>query len=107
MNERVFAVEKDKSDPTKITAFIAHNIRTGTETRYRARLFADCTGDAVIARMMGAEVMYGREPRSKFNESLAPEKGDNQVMGLSVLWYSAKADKTHHVPRYRLGRSLQ
>lgn len=92
MNERVFAVEKDPNDPAKITAYIAHNLRAGTETRYRARLFADCTGDAVIARMMGAEVMYGREPRSKFNESLAPEEGDNQVMGFSVLWYSKKSD---------------
>ena len=48
--------------------------------------------------MMGAEVMYGREPRAKFNESLAPEKGDNQVMGLSVLWYSKKADKPTAFP---------
>ena len=91
LNERVSAVEKDPDDPKKIVAFIARNARTGVETRYRAKLFADCTGDAVIARMMGAEVMYGREARSRFNESLAPEKADRQVMGMSVLWYSKKA----------------
>ena len=93
LSERVFAVERDPDDPRKITAYIARNIRTGAETRYRARLFADCTGDGVIARLMGAEVMYGREARVKFNESLAPEKGDAQVMGHSVLWYSKKADQ--------------
>jgi hypothetical protein len=98
LNERVIAVERDQSDPTRIAAYVAHNIRTGAETRYRARLFADCTGDAVIARMMGAEVMYGREPRSKFGESLAPEKADNQVMGLSVLWYSKKAERPTSFP---------
>ena len=98
LNERVVAVEKDKNDPKKITALIARDIRTGAETRYRARLFADCTGDAVIARMMGAELMYGRDSRATFNESLAPEKGDNQVMGLSVLWNSIKADKPTTFP---------
>ena len=98
LNERVVAVERDKNDPSKITAYIARNVRTGAETRYRAKLFADCTGDAVIARMMGAQVMYGRESRATFNESLAPEKGDNQVMGMSVLWYSKKADQPTAFP---------
>lgn len=93
LNTRVVAVEKDKDEPQKITAFIARNVRTGSETRFRARLFADCTGDAVIARMMGAEVMYGRESRDKFHESLAPVKGDNQVMGLSVIW---RSERTGH-----------
>jgi len=98
LNERVIAVEKDKDDSQKITAVVARNVRTGAATRYRARFFADCTGDAVIARMMGTEVMYGRESRATFNESLAPEKGDNQVMGLSVLWCSRKADKPTAFP---------
>ncbi|MFA6102516.1 MAG: FAD-dependent oxidoreductase [Victivallaceae bacterium] len=93
LNERVIAVEKDNDDPRKIAAFITRSVLTGAETRYRARFFADCTGDAVMARMMGAEVMYGREARAVFNESLAPVKGDNQVMGLSVLWTSGKSAK--------------
>ena len=91
LQECVIAVEKSKDDPQRISAVIARNVITGSETRYRARLFADCTGDAVIARLAGAETMCGREARSNFNESLAPEKADNQVMGLSVLWYSKKA----------------
>lgn len=98
LNERVFAVEKAPDDPHKIAAVIARNLRTGAETRYRARLFADCTGDALIARWMGAEVMYGRESRATFHESLAPEKADRQVMGLSVLWYANKADKPTAFP---------
>ncbi len=88
LNTRVIGVERDKSAPNKIAAYIARNILTGQETRIRAKLFADCTGDAVIARMMGAEVMYGREGRDKYNESLAPKKADNQVMGMSVMWRS-------------------
>lgn len=98
LNERVFTVEKDKKDSRKITSVISRNIRTGAETRYKARIFADCTGDAIIARKMGAETMYGRESQDLFGESLAPEKGDNQVMGLSILWYSQKSEVPTEFP---------
>jgi len=98
LNERVFAVEKDRSDPEKVNAVLARNTRTGVETRYKAKLFADCSGDAVIARKMGAETMYGREPRARFNESLAPENGDRQVMGLSVIWTSKKTSRPSSFP---------
>lgn len=98
LNERVVGVETDKQDPHTIAAFIGHNLRTGAETRYRARLFADCTGDAVVARKAGAQVMYGRESRATYNESLAPEKADRQVMGHSVLWYATKADRPTPFP---------
>lgn len=90
LNERVVAVEKDPSDPQRLAALVGHNARTGAETRYRARFFADCTGDALLARQMGAEVMYGRDARAVFGESLAPEQGDRQVMGMSVLWTSRR-----------------
>jgi hypothetical protein len=93
LNTRVVGVERDKTDPRKIAAYIARDIFTGKETRIRAKLFADCTGDAVIARMMGAEVMYGRESRDTYKESLAPKKADNQVMGMSVMWRSRREAK--------------
>ncbi len=98
LGERVFAVEKAGDDPHKIAAVISRNIRTGAETRYKARLFADCTGDAAVSRLMGATVMYGRESRATFNESLAPEQADNQVMGLSLIWYSKKAEQPTAFP---------
>ncbi|MBN2308575.1 MAG: FAD-dependent oxidoreductase [Candidatus Hydrogenedentes bacterium] len=98
LNTRVIAVEKDPDDPTKIAAYIARDVMTGQETRFRAKLFADCTGDAVIARMMDAEVMYGRESRDTFGESLAPVEGDNQVMGQSVMWRSEKAEEPTPFP---------
>jgi hypothetical protein len=92
LNARVVAVEKDADDPRRIAAFIVRDIRTGAEARFRARLFCDCTGDALVARMAGAEVMYGREPRDRYGESLAPVEGDRQVMGMSVIWSSEQAE---------------
>ena len=90
LNERVVAVERSPEDPNRIAAIVTRHARTGAERRYRARLFADCTGDAVLARLMGAETMYGREARAVFGESLAPERANRQVMGMSVQWYARR-----------------
>ena len=98
LNEHVVGVEKAPGAPDKISAVITQNTFSRLETRFKARLFADCTGDAVIARMMGAEVMYGRESRDRYNESLAPIEADRQVMGHSVLWYSKEAEEESAFP---------
>lgn len=82
----------------KITAVVARGVRDGMETRYKARLFADCTGDAVVARLAGAATMYGREARAEFDEPLAPELADRLVMGLTVVWSSKKAGEATSFP---------
>lgn len=84
----VVAVEMDAADPRRIAAVLARDTRTGAVTRHRARLFCDATGDAVIARLAGCEVMYGREARSRYGEISAPVEADRQVMGMSVQWYA-------------------
>ena len=84
----VYAVEMDSVVTNRIAAVVALDTRTGARTRYRAPLFVDATGDAVLARQAGCETMYGREARSVFNEPNAPERGDRQVMGHTVIWYA-------------------
>ena len=49
--------------------------------------FADCTGDAHLAVLAGAETRMGREARSEYGESLAPGKADDYTMGVSIEWY--------------------
>ena len=58
-----------------------------SQTWYRisAPLFADCSGDSALATLAGAEMRYGREGRSEFGESIAPEKADRKTMGMSCL----------------------
>ena len=51
----------------------------------RATLFADCSGDSVLAPLTGAEWRMGREARSEFGEDIAPEQSDNCTMGMSCL----------------------
>ena len=85
LNESVTDVEVVNG---KIVSVVTTNTLTGKKTRYRAKLFSDCTGDAVISRKAGCSVMYGREAREKFQESLAPTAHQNLVMGQSIRWYS-------------------
>jgi hypothetical protein len=56
--------------------------------RIRAPLFVDATGDSRLAVEAGAEYRTGREARSEFGESLAPEKADGETLGSSILFTS-------------------
>ena len=61
-----------------------------TETRHtvEASIFADCSGDGVLAPLTGAEFRVGREGRDEFGESIAPEEADQRTMGMSLLFFS-------------------
>lgn len=52
----------------------------------RAAIFADCSGDAVLAPLTGAAYRVGRESRHEFGESLAPERADRCTMGMTCLF---------------------
>jgi len=75
----------------KIAAVIARDVRTGKDLRFSGALFADCTGDATLGFLAGADYRVGREGKDETGETLAPEKGDRQVMGSSYMWYAEEA----------------
>lgn len=56
--------------------------------RIKAQVFCDCTGDSRLGLESGAELRSGREARSEFGESLAPEKADQETLGSSILFTS-------------------
>jgi hypothetical protein len=84
-----FDVEKARD---RIVALSAQHVRSGRELRFRAPLFADCTGDGTIGFLAGADFRMGREGRAETGESLAPEMPDRLTMGASVQWYSVPTD---------------
>lgn len=96
------AIEQEQEDGL-IKTVTTVNIRTGMRKKYRGRLFADCTGDAMLARRAGCEVMYGRESRNQFGEDLAAEKPEKLVMGQSLRWYSKKHEKDMPFPEIDWG----
>ena len=100
LNTSVVGVGRDGN---RITSVICRSCVTGKETRYKAKLFSDCTGDAVLARMMDAQTMYGTESVEAFGESLAPEKAASQVMGQSILWLTRDAGHPVDFPEVDFG----
>lgn len=59
-----------------------------SQTRHRvaARIFADCSGDGVLAPLTGAQFRIGREARAEFNESISPVTADSRTMGMTCLF---------------------
>jgi hypothetical protein len=62
--------------------------------RVTAKVFVDATGDSRLGIETGAEYRTGRETRTEFNESLAPEKADQETLGSSILFTS----RLYHKP---------
>jgi len=89
LNTHAFGVE---TKANKITAIVAKNIKTSEELRFRGRFFADCTGDATIGYLAGADYRMGRESRADTGESLAPEESDTMTMGATIMWRSRQSD---------------
>jgi len=88
------AVKVNMKDSHTIASIVIRNVRTGREKELKAPIFSDCTGDANVGYMAGADWLMGREGRDEFGESLAPEKGDKRTMGSSVQWYSVEGAKS-------------
>jgi len=103
LEEAVVGLEMAEPGSRRIAAVISRNLRTGQETRRRAKLFADCTGDALLARLSGCETMYGRESSEVYGESLAPRFGDRQVMGHSTLWETRELQEDSPFPEIDWG----
>lgn len=83
---RVTSVEKVDSE--RIGSVVATNVDDYRTIRISGHYFADCTGDAVLGALAGAECVMGREPKSKFGEQSAPDVADGITLGASVQWYS-------------------
>ncbi len=71
-------------DGNRIQSISAWQMTTQKRFHISAKYFADCSGDCVL-RVSGAQCRMGREARSEFNESHAPEVADSKTMGNSVL----------------------
>jgi hypothetical protein len=79
MNHHAYAVEMDGK---AISAVVARDTRTGAETRFTARLFADTTGHGWIGALAGADV----------------EMQETGHMGMSNMWRWAEADGPQSFP---------
>ena len=61
------------------------------EIRFVSPVFPDCSGDGLVGHLAGAEYRTGREPRSEYGESWAPEVPDGNTLGSTILFYTKDA----------------
>lgn len=95
-NKHVTGIEQDAQG--NITAVLCTDTLSGKKSLMHAALFSDCSGDGILARLAGAEIMYGREAANEFDESLAPHSHENLVMGHSIRWYSEETGENCDFP---------
>lgn len=87
-----------KKDASNISSVVATNVDDYRTIEISGTYFADCTGDAALGFLSGAEWTMGREAKSVYSEPSAPEVGDGITLGASVQWYSEEADEDCSFP---------
>lgn len=83
------SVDMDGSSIKSVTGF---QLTTYTWHTVEAKIFADCSGDSILAPLTGAEHRIGREAAKEFNEEFGLVEADNHTMGMSVLLQCRETD---------------
>ena len=79
-------VMKNKTNIRSIECFNAQN---STSYILSAKLFADCTGDGIVAYNSGASFRMGAEDRDEFTEGFAQDKVKyGELLGHSMYFYT-------------------
>ena len=79
-------------DGSRIVSVTGWQMTTQTFHTVRARLFADCSGDSILAPLTGADYRVGREAASEFGEHVSTEVEDRRTMGNSCLIQARRTD---------------
>lgn len=77
----------------KIKSVKCRQLTTEKYIEIEAKIFADCSGDAVLAPLSGAKYRVGREARSEFNEAIAVSKANRQTMGMTCCFQAEDTGK--------------
>ncbi|MGC9361259.1 MAG: FAD-dependent oxidoreductase, partial [Anaerolineae bacterium] len=79
-------------DGDRIASVTGWQLTTETYHTVHAKVFADCSGDSILAPLTGAAYRVGREAASEFGETIAPEVADKRTMGMSILFMAREYD---------------
>ena len=74
-------------------------LTTYTWQKVEADIFIDCSGDSILAELVDAQYMVGRESRDTFGESWGLEEADKRTMGMSLMIQAHETDhKCEFIP---------
>ncbi len=79
-------------DDGKIKSVDAIQLNSENAYTFASEIFIDCSGDGFVGVMAGAQYMQGREGKSTYGESLAPDEPDSYTQGGTLFWSSKKMD---------------
>ena len=79
-------------DGNQISSVTGWQLNSYTFHTVCAKIFADCSGDSILAELSGAPYRVGREGRDEFDEYGAPEVADRCTMGSSCLIQARETD---------------
>lgn len=75
-----------------IESVTGFQLTTYTWHTVKAKIFADCSGDSILATLTGAEFMVGREAKSTSGEEFGLDKADKKTMGMSLMLQVRETD---------------
>jgi len=93
LEHRIVAATRQGS---KIASVDTIEARGGHQRRFRGCMFIDTSGVAMLGVLAGAETLFGREARSEYNESYAPDVADEMHHGNTLFFRTRMAE--HAVP---------
>ena len=76
-------------DGQRLAVLRGYTLNAETWHTFRARYFADCTGEGTIGILTGAPFRWGIEARGEFGESMAEEVPQHYTMGSSI-WFTTR-----------------
>ncbi len=77
----------------RIKSVTGYQMTTQTFVDVKARFFADCSGDSILAPLTGAMHRIGREASSEFGEDTELCEADKYTMGMSCLLLGRETTK--------------
>ena len=84
------SVQSARMAGDRIASVTGWQLTTQTYHTVEAALFVDCSGDAILAPLSGAEHRVGREARSEYGESMGRDQADSHTMGMTCLFQARK-----------------
>jgi len=82
-----------KSDENTIKSVAAFCSQNSTTYLVSANYFVDSTGDGLVGFQSGAAFRIGQEAKREFNELMAPEEENTDLLGHSIFFYSKDVGK--------------
>ena len=67
-------------------------LTTYTWQKVEADIFIDCSGDSILAELVDAQYMVGREAKDTFGENWGLEQADRKTMGMSLMIQAHETD---------------